>query len=171
MNRLPIALIVLFVASACGDVPTAANEPDIPNPTFASKSKWTLLHAQKVPFSNSQYWPCVNEWVDFAGRFNVTVRQVTSTSGNTTFRVHVAGPPVKGVGQTSGDRYVSPEITNLTEHSGGDGLASTFQFRIRRISKGGAPNSVGWIKFHMTFNANGELTAYKDEAVFDICRG
>lgn len=171
MNRLPIALIVLFVTSACGDAPTAVDEPDIPDPSFASKSKWTLLHENKIEFSNSQLWPCVNEVVDFSGWFNVTVRLVVSKSGNTTFRLHVSGPPVKGVGQTSGDRYVSPEITNLTEHSGGDGFVSTFQFRIRRISKGKAPNSMGWIKFHLTINANGEVTAFKDEAVFDVCRG
>ena len=171
MNRAVFLAVFLLVAGACSDTPTNISPLDIPDPNFASKSKWTLLHAQKIPLSNSQFWPCVNEWVDFAGWYNVTVRQVTSASGNTTFRLHVSGPPVKGVGQTSGDRYVSPEVTNLTEHSGGDGFASTFQFRIRRISKGGAPNSVGWIKFHMTFNANGELTAYKDEAVFDVCRG
>ena len=66
---------------------------------------------------------------------------------------------------------MSPEITNLTEHSGGDGFVSTFQFRIRRISQGKAPNSMGWIKLHLTINANGEVTALKDEAVFDVCRG
>lgn len=171
MNRLPIALLVLFVAIACGDVPTALNEPGTPAPSFASTSKWTLLHAQKVLLSNSQYWACVNEIVDFSGWYNVTLRQVASRSGNTTFRLHVAGPPVNGVGRSSGGRYVSPEITNLTEHTAKAGFVSNFQIRIRRISKGGAPNSVGWIKFHITFNANGELTAYKDEAVFDVCRG
>lgn len=170
MNRATLVGAVLLLGGACSDIPTEIGTADTPEPDFASASKWTLLHEQKIRFSNSQYWACVDEVVDFAGWFNVTVRQVVSKSGNTTFRLHVGGH-VKGVGQTSGDRYVSPEITNLTDHSGGDGFVSTFQFRIRRISKGGAPNSMGWIKFHMTFNANGELTAYKDEAVFDVCRG
>lgn len=171
MNRLFIALLLALAAAACSDTPTSSSELDLPAPNFASQSKWTLLHAQKVPLNNSQYWACVDEIVDFSGWYNVTVRSVTSASGNSTFRVHVAGPPVKGVGRTSGDRFVSPEITNYSEHSAGSGFVSSFQFRIRRISKGGAPNSVGWIKSHLTFNANGELTAFKDEAVFDVCRG
>jgi hypothetical protein len=171
VNRAVLLSLFLLVAGACSEGPTSLLERDLPDPSFASASKWTLLHAQKVPLSNSQYWACVDEIVDFSGWYNVTVRQVVSNSGNTTFRLHVAGPPVKGVGRTSADRYVSPEITNLTEHTAGDGFVSTFQFRIRRISMGGAPNSVGWIKFHLTFNANGGLTAYKDEAVFDVCRG
>ena len=171
MNRAVFLAVFLLVAGACSDTPTNISPLDIPDPNFASKSKWTLLHDQKIQFSNSQFWPCVNEVVDFSGWFNVTVRLVVSKSGNTTFRLHVSGPPVKGVGQTSGDRYVSPEITNLTEHSGGDGFVSTFQFRIRRISQGKAPNSMGWIKLHLTINANGEVTALKDEAVFDVCRG
>lgn len=171
MNRLFIGLVFVLAAAACSDTPTSSSELDLAAPNFASQSKWTLLHAQKVPLNNSQYWACVDEIVDFSGWFNVTVRLVESASGNSVFRLHVGGPPVKGVGRTSGDRYVSPEITNLTEHAAGSGFVSTFQFRIHRISKGGAPNSVGWIKFHLTFNANGELTAFKDEAVFDVCRG
>lgn len=170
MRRTFIPLWLLAVA-ACGEAPTGVPGSDVPKPLFSSKSPWTLVHDQKIQFSNSQYWACVNEVVAFSGWFNVTVRNVVSKSGNSTFRVHVAGPPVKGVGQTTGDRYVSPEITNFTDHSGRGALVSTFQFRIRRISKGGAPNSVGWIKFHLTFNANGELTAFKDEAVFDVCKG
>ena len=168
-----IAAVALAAAAACGEAPTASSGPadDFPGPTFASSSKWTLVHAQKVPLVNSQYWSCADEVVDFWGWYSVVVRQVTSNSGNATFRLHVSGPPVKGVGQTSGDRYVSPEVTNLTDHTAGNGWVSTFQFRIRRIGKGKAPNSVGWIKFHLTFNAAGELTANKDEAVFDVCRG
>ena len=128
------------------------------------------MHEVRIPFSNSQLWLCTNEVVDFEGWFNVTVRQVTSSSGNVTFRLHVISH-VKGVGQATGARYVSNEQTNLTQQSTGSGFVSTLQFRIIRISKGRAPNSAGWIKMHLTFNANGELTASKDEAVFDVCRG
>ena len=73
MNRAIFFAVFLLVAGACSDTPTNISSPDVPDPSFASKSKWTLLHAQKIEFSNSQLWPCVNEVVDFSGWFNVTV--------------------------------------------------------------------------------------------------
>ena len=51
MNRAVSLAVFLLVAGACSDAPTNISPPDIPDPTFASKSKWTLLHDQKIEFS------------------------------------------------------------------------------------------------------------------------
>lgn len=168
MNRTIPAAILIFAFGACAEAPTDVTS-DPPDPQLAATVN-TIIHEVRIPFSNTQFWACVNEVVDFAGWFNVTVREVVSSSGNTQFRVHV-NAQVKGQGQTTGDRYVSNSATNLTQRSNGAGFVSTFQFRINRISHGPGANSAGWIKAHMTFNANGELTASKFDIAFDVCRG
>lgn len=167
----PLSLAVLLTAAACGE---SLTEPE-PEPVPGAVADRPLDAAtrsgfkDRVEFSNTQLWACSNEVVDFEGWFSVTVHEVVSSSGGTLFRLHVT-THVKGVGQTSGDKYVSNEVVNLTEHSNGAGFVSTFQFRINRISRGDQQDSAGWIKAHMTFNASGELTASKDEAAFDVCR-
>lgn len=168
MNRKIPAAILILAFGACAEAPTGVIS-NVPDPEL-SATVTTIIHEVRIPFSNTQFWACANEVVDFEGWFNVTVREVVSSSGNATFRVHVKAQ-VKGVGQTTGDRYVSNEITNLTQRSNGDGFVSTFQFRINRISQGGGSNSAGWIKSHMTFNATGEPTASKFDIAFDVCRG
>lgn len=168
MNRTIPAATLIFAFAACVETPSGVTS-EVPDPQWGATVN-TIIHEVRIPFSNTQFWACSNEIVDFAGWFNVTVREVVSASGNSTFRVHVTAH-VKGVGQTTGDRYVSNSATNLTLHSGDLGSVTTFQFRINRISQGSAPNSQGWIKLHLTFNANGELTSFKDEAAFDVCRG
>ena len=169
LPSVSIALVAFFIASACGGSPAGPEADAVSDPQL-SATVTTFIHEVRVPFSNSQFWACSNEVVDFDGWFNVTVRETISNSGNTTFRVHVISH-VEGVGQTTGDEYVSNETTNLTLHSGDVGSVITLQFRINRISKGSSPNSFGWITLHLTFNANGELTAIVDEAEFDVCRG
>jgi hypothetical protein len=63
-----------------------------------------------------------------------------------------------------------PISNSLTDHTQGDRFSDVFQFRIVRISKGGAENSAGWIKFHLTID-DGVVKIIKDDAAFDVCRG
>jgi hypothetical protein len=161
-----LALGGLALMLACQDTPMEPTGHELELAGGAQVDK--ILHA-RFDLSNSQFWACTNEIVDFEGEFLVTVRQTTSASGNTTFRLLV-NSHVKGVGQTSGDEYVSNEVTNITDHTQGDRFSDVFQFRIVRISKGGAPNSAGWIKFHLTID-DGEVKIVKDDAAFDVCRG
>jgi hypothetical protein len=162
-----LALVGLVLMLACQETPMEPNSNDSGLAGSGAQVD-KILHA-RFPISNSQFWACTNEIVDFEGEFLVSVRQTTSASGNTTFRLHVSSH-VKGVGQTSGDEYVSNEVTNLTDHTQGDRFSDVFQFRIVRISKGGAENSAGWIKFHLTID-DGVVKIIKDDAAFDVCRG
>jgi hypothetical protein len=120
-----------------------------------------------TPPAGGIYNACTDEKVLFSGDFNLVVRSVTSNSGNSVFLIKVAAH-VTGVGATTGMQYVSNEVTSLTLHGAGD---LSHVFNIHTISKGGTPNSSGLIRIQMTFDANGNPTAFHETFEFDICKG
>ncbi|SMD43329.1 hypothetical protein SAMN00777080_1919 [Aquiflexum balticum DSM 16537] len=100
------------------------------------------------------------ELVDIEGEFHVVTNSVTSNSGNTTSKYHI-NLKGTGVGQTSGAIYQVNETINETSNSA-KGFNVTFNRSFSLIGQGKAPNFKGNITYHITINANGELTAEVD---------
>lgn len=168
---LKCALAVgLLTANACTtDLPTAADDlsPNLRAEVETLFQGWFPLNPPPTGVWNA----CTGEYVLVSGDFHLIVRRVTASSGHVTFRV-LSHANVTGIGATTGMEYVSNEVLNLTRTGSPDG-AAVFQleFRINTISKGSAPNAAGYMRLHMTVNAQGEVTAERQEFVFDICRG
>lgn len=160
----------LLTANACAtDLPTGADDL---SPTLRAEVE-TLFQGwfPLTPPPAGVWNACTGEHVLVSGDYHLIVRRVTSSSGQTTFRVH-SQVNVKGVGAVSGTEYVSNEMLNLTRIGGPHGATvMQLEFRINTISKGSAPNASGYIRIHLTVSATGEVTADQQEFVFDICRG
>ncbi|MCR9015995.1 hypothetical protein [Aquiflexum gelatinilyticum] len=100
------------------------------------------------------------ELVDLNGEYHMVTNAVTSKSGNTMYKSHINLKGI-GVGQTSGAVYqVNEAINESINASKGSNVTLTRSFLL--VGQGKAPNFKGHITFHMTVNANGQLTAEVD---------
>ena len=88
-----------------------------------------------------------------------------SASGNVHFTAHINAKG-KGVGLITGAKYEWNEAINESVNfDGSDGATytGTFTQRFRLIGQGRVPDRFMNALFHMTVNANGEVTSFKSE--------
>jgi hypothetical protein len=81
---------------------------------------------------------------------------------------------IKGVGETTGTRYVElfARTTSIqgTETTADDGaFAETNAVHSRLIAPGPANDLVFAIVFHFTINANGEVVGWHNRVTFEAC--
>lgn len=164
-----VTVLGALLLSGCGAESPQA--PYTPAPLFRAEvltlfKGWFPL----MPPPGGIFHPCTGEMVIFTGDYNLIVRMVTSESGHTQFRVH-SQANVKGEAVGTGTEYVAVDLLNLTENAGPDGAAVFhLQYPLRAVSKGGLPNSKGWIRSHLTVSASGVERAGFDEVAFDVCQ-
>jgi hypothetical protein len=112
----------------------------------------------KFPVSFTLFNPCANELVDLSGK---AITVLDTTPGDNHFHFHSNDIGVKGIGQTTGARYVEVATISIV-------LQGTFvngQFveqntirNLRLITSGGGNNAVAFnITYHLTINANGDV--------------
>jgi hypothetical protein len=97
------------------------------------------------------------ELVDFEGEFHVVTNFVESKSGNVMSKFHINAKGT-GVGQTSGAVYQWNDAINESFNAS-KGLNFTGNQSWLLIGQGKAPNFKLNSTFHITINANGEVTA------------
>jgi hypothetical protein len=113
--------------------------------------------------------PCNGEVIDGSGIFHLKTSSTVTPSGrvNGTFHINAKG---KGVGQSTGAKYEWNDAIN--ESFGFDAdfapFTNTFTQRFRLIGQGGVPDRRIDVTFHITVNANGEVTSFKSE-ISDTC--
>jgi hypothetical protein len=167
-TRRAIVLGGSLLAGACG-----VEGPTGPAPSPSFKAEVVTLFKGWFPLTpppGGVYNVCTEEYMLMSGDYNLTVRMVTSSAGQSHFRVH-SQANVKGVGATTGVEYVSLDLLNLEEKAGAKGAAVFhMQYPIRWVAKGRPPNVSGHIAVHVTVNANGTVTVNREEFVFDDCQ-
>ena len=96
------------------------------------------------------------ELVDVEGEFHFVENSVISNSGNSTSKFHINAKGI-GVGQTSGAVYQWNDAINesLNLSKGGN---YTFTQTLLIVGQGKAPNFKGHLTYHITVNANGDVT-------------
>lgn len=131
---------------------------------------------QTFPFSGMAYNQCADEFIVIEGNQHTTTRLHTSDDGRLHFQMkdHMTG--VKGTALMSGARYAMMDVVNTQSNSTGFAPGeSTFE-RTHILTRLGEDGSfvlgddlrVHTI-VHVTINANGAMTADKNEARVD-CR-
>jgi hypothetical protein len=159
-----------ILLSACSDV--LPSGPETPAPTFRATVE-TLFKGwfPLTPPPGGVFNACTGEPVLLSGEFNLIVRRVTSSSGQTLFLVH-SQVNLAGVGAVSGTTYQANEVLNLTQMAGPTS-ATVFhlEFHTHTVSAGSSDNSSGVIRIQVTVNADGTVTVDKQTVVFDVCKG
>jgi len=142
--------------------------------TFVSfPASATAAQVIRVPVDSRLFLPCANGGAGEVVHFTGTILGVSAGTTDGAGGVHAVSVEVeqgvRGVGETTGSRYVE-HFVNLffnTTGSGGFPLVSTQQLIYRVDSAGPGFDSLIRIRNHTTINANGETTVAFDESTME----
>jgi hypothetical protein len=126
----------------------------------------SLVHAKvvvndKVPTGWLQIIPCSGDEVLLEGRLHIVITETVDKNGGLHLKGHFQPMDLKGeviAGPNEGAKYNATGVTqdnwNIKK-----GQTITYINRYRMIGQGKAPNFSVHETWHITINANGELTA------------
>lgn len=166
-----VAFLAFNVLAACSDSQrhdlTAPLAP--PLASLSNRAATTTTTNEFIrPFGFDTMGECPGmEIIRFSGTLHAVAHTtITSTGGIHSF-VHF-GPVggVTGVGLTSGAQYAVPGMAHGNVNVNGTGAAATETFvnNFQMIGQGLLPNRNFHLTFHITVNANGEVTVVFEKA-------
>ncbi|MDP3741593.1 MAG: hypothetical protein Q8R08_04720 [bacterium] len=138
-------------------------------PAFAQAT--TFTQNVTFPIAIAAWVPCAaggaGEFVVLTGQLH-SLFHVTITPGFG-FKVESHANPqgVSGVGQSTGAKYQGTGVTRSGFGASGLPFHATYINNFRLIGQGKAPNLTIHENFHVTVNANGQITAYIDNFTFE----
>jgi hypothetical protein len=128
------------------------------------------VSVDRFPVSFTLFNPCTNELVDLSG-MAVTVLDTTPEDNHFNFHSNDIG--VKGIGQTTGTRYVEVAAISIVlqgEFVNGQFVEQNTIRNLRLITSGGGNNAVAFkITYHLTINANGDVAVEFVHAAPEAC--
>jgi hypothetical protein len=117
------------------------------------------------PVNISVFIPCAaggaGEVVDLSGNLHVVFAFTLDNNGGFHSKFHFQPQGISGTGLTTGDKYQGTGVTQGTSN-GKVGFESTFVNNFKIIGQGPGNNFLVHQNFHITVNANGEVTAFVD---------
>jgi hypothetical protein len=153
---LSMAVTLPFVV-----VPARANAQAVTDTTNISE-----------PIDILVFVPCANagagELVLLSGELHVLLH-TTFNDNSVTIKEHFQPQGISGTGFTTGDKYEGTGVTQQTATFQTDGapFEQTFINNFRIVGQGPDNNFLVHQTFHLTFNNNGELTAFQDNFSVD----
>lgn len=156
ISRSVLVCMAMVGLSACDGSRGTAPTPKPTSPRLA-----VLDNERQLPFAFDV--ETCDEVVHISGVFHVVVTEAVSPSGNDNFRFHINAKGT-GVGATSGATYQWNDAINDTENfRDGPGVVIAAPQTTELIGQGGVSDIHFRARFHVTVNANGELTVLIDE--------
>ena len=139
-------------------------------PVFAKATTVTTSIKIPLPQPFQVFVPCAaggaGELVDLSGTLHVLFSTTLDGSGGFHTYAHFQPQGVIGTGLTTGDQYQGTGVTQ--DHFNGTvGSEFTFVDNFRIIGHGPGNNFLVHETFHVTVNANGEVTAFVDNFSFE----
>jgi len=115
------------------------------------------------------------EDIHVQGSYTIKTTTVLDGNGGVHSRFHFNWAGITGTGLTSGDTYVVPQASSMTDYYHqfveGEGPANgTGTLTFQLVSKGSGENIRVKGVWHFTTNANGELTIDKDTFISIVCK-
>jgi hypothetical protein len=128
-----------------------------------------VITNQIIPINLIVFVPCANggtgELVDLSG--NLHDMFATTVNGNHFSMKYMDNPQgVSGTGETTGDSYQATGVTQ-GQTSGNVGFEDTYINNFRIIGHGPGNNFLVHETYHVTVNANGDVTASVDNFSVD----
>ncbi len=154
-NLKYLVLLLVLAVAGCGQGPSS-DERLSPQAANAEVDVLTW------PIDVAQFVPCAaggaGETVTASGQGRVIFRTIVDASGGIHTSFHISYQGVSGSGLSTGDKYQGVGVFQGTSTSSA-GSVSTFSTTLRLVGQGSNNNLTVRTQFHLTFNANGELTA------------
>jgi hypothetical protein len=146
-----IGVIFATIAAALLLTPTAAQSAVVLNESF--------------PVTIEVFVPCAaggaGELVVLEGNLHGLIT-VTENANHLSIKTHFQPQGISGTGLTTGDKYQATGVTQDHFKIGIGAETFTFVNNFRIIGQGPGNNFLVHQTFHLTFNANGQLTATVD---------
>lgn len=117
-----------------------------------------------IVFSQPVFIPCVPEDVLIQGNLHILVTQTVDGQGGVHYKFHYQPQGVTGIGSATGTVYHATGLTqgHTNVNSGGLPYTDTYVNNFRIIGEGRGNNYLVHNVFHVTVNANGEVSALVD---------
>ena len=131
----------------------------------ASAKATTVTDNVRIPTDIFVFVPCAaggaGEFVQLSGTLHVLFVTTLDSRGGFHSKFHFQPQGVSGTGLTTGAKYQATGVTQGT-FNGRVGYEQTFVNNFRIIGQGPGNNFMIHENFHITVNANGEVTAFVD---------
>ena len=158
-----LAVIALGTASCSEAPPQALTAPGILTPARAE----TETINERFPIALLVFVPCADEGAGELVLLEGTLHSlfhITINGNNFKIKIHDQPQGISGTGLTTGDKY---QATGVTQQTFGGSFVNgqfsdTFVNNFRIIGQGPGNNFLLHENLHITLNANGELTAGRD---------
>ena len=165
-----LGLIVLGCQSSQN--PMAVTSPEENSPPSLSKANTVIKNNYDYPQEMNVFVPCamdgVGEIIHLTGRLHVVEIMTIDNNGGIHLKMHYQPKDMKGIGLDSGDKYQGTGVTQeKVFDAGGFPYTGTYINNYRMIGQGSGNNYLVHESWHMTINANGEMTAYVDNYSVD----
>src|SRR3954464_2843517 len=156
MKRIRFGLAALALTAAVMAAITVA---------MVRQARAEVILNEDFPISGLLVTPCNGELVQYSGSLHETIHV---TANNNTFHIgeHVNAQDVSGVGLTTGAQYRISDSFNISENlAAGETFTQGENFHV--IGQGQTPNFVLHTLFHITVDANGNVTSFVDNFTTD----
>lgn len=129
----------------------------------------TVTTNEKTPIDLFVWVSCAEEWVHLSGNLHVVYHATFDNSGGLHIEEHFNPQRVRGHGMSTGLKYQGTGVTRYHTNLRPDGYPyeHTYVNNFRIIGQGPGNNYLVHETFHITINANGEVTAYVDNFSVD----
>ena len=155
------AVTLLFMA-------TMSAEPSIGASLFKSPlpPAQSFTSSTKVPIDLFVFVPCAlggaGEEIHLTGNLHELMHFTANANGGFQVESHFQPQGLSGTGSTSGDKYQGTGVTRDHFKVSGLPFEETYVNNFRMIGQGPGNNFLTHENFHVTVNANGEMTAFAD---------
>ena len=168
MKKLALILVAsLLLAQLLVALPSQAATP-FRSPLVPAFSYMVNL---KMPLDMTFFVPCAlggqGEDVHLSGDLHTVIHVTRDAHDTYHIEQHYQPQGISGVGMTSGAQYQATGITRSSENVVGMPYNYTLVNNFRIIGQGAGNNFLLHETFHITVNANGELTAVADNYSVD----
>ena len=172
MKTISAVAVLAIVGLVACDSPTALDDLVTPPSFAAATAATTFTDNVSFPVNIGVFIPCAaggaGEVVFLSGNLH-SLFHSTVNGNNFKIKIHNQPQGISGTGLTTGDKYQGTGVTQET--FGGSfvngQLSDTFVNNFRIIGQGRGNNLLIHQTFHITFNANGELTAFVNNFTSD----
>lgn len=161
MNRIALTLAAAVAFSACESVTTTA--PSLEAPRAPNRQVVRNDHVESLVFG---FNGCSGDFVRGTGKIHTVLGITRDGSGGFHVTSHQQFSNLQLTGFPSGAEYVGSQQANNSFNATA-GVERTVGVSTKIIGKGQTPNAILHSTFHITINANGEVTSFHSNFSFD----
>ena len=145
-------------------LPATHGEIKVHMPGFTS-----FTVSEKQPLETIMFNDCNGELVELSGSVHFLFHITESANGGFTFRSQTNYQGVSGVGLSTNVKYQAKETFSDVYHSNSLQFNETMHQQVKLVAQGATEDLDVNFTFHITANANGEISVFFDKFSFE-CR-